>query len=121
MNEPIIADTKPIILELDAGDYWWRSCGMSKNQPFCNGAHKKTDFKPTKLTLDKKQKVALCACKYSKNAPFCDGTHKHLTTEKVLMTTATSQPQSITNQGKTNRLKSFLARLLRKSPFMPNR
>ncbi len=78
MSKPVIADTKPTVLELEAGDYFWCSCGQSKNQPFCDGNHKDTDFTPQKFTLKKKQKVALCLCKYSENKPFCDGSHTKL-------------------------------------------
>ncbi len=78
MSKPVIADTKPTVLELEAGDYFWCSCGQSKNQPFCDGNHKGTDFTPQKFTLEEKQKVALCLCKYSENKPFCDGSHAKL-------------------------------------------
>ncbi len=62
MNKPVIADKKPTVLELDAGNYWWCSCGQSQNQPFCDGAHQGTSFTPTKVTLEEKQRVALCLC-----------------------------------------------------------
>ena len=78
MSKPVIADTKPVTLELEAGDYFWCSCGQSKNQPFCDGGHKGTDFQPQKFTLEEKQKVALCLCKHSANSPFCDGSHAKL-------------------------------------------
>ncbi len=78
MSKPVIADTKPVVLELEAGNYFWCSCGQSKNQPFCDGSHKGTDFQPQKFTLEEKQKVALCLCKHSANSPFCDGSHAKL-------------------------------------------
>lgn len=41
MNEPVIADKKPVKIELDADEtYYWCSCGKSKKQPFCDGSHK---------------------------------------------------------------------------------
>ena len=80
MAEPKIVDKKPIILELDAGDYWWCFCGLSQKQPFCDGSHKETEFRPVEFALEEKKKVALCQCKRTKNAPFCDGTHKTLNT-----------------------------------------
>ncbi len=76
--QPTIAQKKPYIEELEAGDYWFCSCGNSKNQPFCDGSHKGTGISPLKFTIDEKQKVALCGCKHSKNLPFCDGTHNSL-------------------------------------------
>jgi len=78
MSEPHIADRKPKVLELEAGNYHWCACGQSKNQPFCDGSHKGSGFTPKAFTLTEKKTVALCMCKHSKNAPFCDGTHKTL-------------------------------------------
>lgn len=78
MSEANIADTKPAVLELEAGDYFWCSCGNSKNQPYCDGAHKGTDFTPQKFTLTEKKKVALCLCKQTKDSPYCDGSHSKI-------------------------------------------
>jgi CDGSH-type Zn-finger protein len=78
MTEPVIFDKKPVVMELDAGSYYWCSCGQSSNQPFCNGAHKGTDFVPLKFDLEEKKTVALCNCKYTQNSPFCDGSHTKL-------------------------------------------
>ncbi len=78
MSDPTIADTKPKVMELDAGTYWYCTCGNSANQPFCDGSHQDTGFTPMKFTLEEKQKVALCQCKHTGNAPFCDGSHAKL-------------------------------------------
>jgi CDGSH-type Zn-finger protein len=78
MSQPTIADKKPVVLELEAGDHWWCSCGQSQKQPFCDGSHKDTGFAPLKFTLEEKKRVALCQCKASQNQPFCDGTHSSL-------------------------------------------
>lgn len=78
MTEPAIADTKPAVMELEAGDYYWCTCGQSSGQPFCDGSHKGTDFTPMKFTIAETQKVALCQCKYTQNSPFCDGAHAKL-------------------------------------------
>ena len=77
--EPVIADKKPAVLELEPGTYYWCSCGRSANQPFCNGSHQGTEFVPLKLEIAEKQQVALCNCKHSGNSPFCDGSHSKLT------------------------------------------
>jgi CDGSH-type Zn-finger protein len=57
-----------------AKNYYWCSCGMSKQQPFCDSSHVGSSFKPIKFSLDEKTDVMhMCGCKLSKNAPFCDG------------------------------------------------
>ena len=79
MTEPVVAAKAPIKVMLEAGkDYWWCACGMSKNQPFCDGTHKGSGLAPMKHTASKTGDAWLCACKHSKNRPLCDGTHKNL-------------------------------------------
>lgn len=78
MSEPVIANKFPYVSELEAGEYWWCSCGKSKNQPFCDGSHKGSEFNPVKFELTEKTKVFLCGCKHTATPPFCDGTHKNL-------------------------------------------
>lgn len=78
MTEPTVADTKPMVMELEAGDYYWCACGKSANQPFCDGKHKGTEFTPKKFTLEESQKVTLCLCKHTDNPPYCDGNHAKL-------------------------------------------
>ncbi|MBP0006122.1 MAG: CDGSH iron-sulfur domain-containing protein [Cyanobacteria bacterium SBC] len=78
MDSPKVADTKPVILELEPGNYYWCSCGASQQQPFCDGSHKGTSFTPVKFEISEAQKVALCQCKYTQNPPFCDGSHSKL-------------------------------------------
>ena len=77
-EEPVIADTKPIIMDIEPGTYYWCSCGKSKHQPFCDGSHQGTSFVPKRLEIKEKKKIALCTCKHTKNAPLCDGAHKNL-------------------------------------------
>ena len=76
---PVVAATKPVVMELEAGTHYWCACGRSSNQPFCDGSHAGTDFEPMAFTLEAKKRVALCTCKRTGNGPFCDGSHKHVT------------------------------------------
>jgi len=79
MAEPNIAAKEPKEVELEAGKkYAWCACGLSKNQPFCDGSHRTTEFKPLIFTVEEKKTVALCQCKHTKTPPYCDGTHKTL-------------------------------------------
>ena len=78
MAQPTIAARQPAVLELEAGTYYWCSCGESANQPFCDGAHQGTAFVPLELTIAEPQRVALCQCKVAQNPPFCDGSHSKL-------------------------------------------
>jgi len=78
MAEPSVADKVPARLELEPGTYYWCRCGRSKRQPFCDGAHRGTDFTPMQFVIAEKAKVSLCQCKKTGNAPFCDGSHKRL-------------------------------------------
>lgn len=77
--EPKIAQKSPCAVELEAGkNYHWCACGRSANQPFCDGSHHGTEFKPLSFTAEKTGVAHLCACKHTKNPPFCDGSHHKL-------------------------------------------
>ena len=78
MSKPVCAQRGPYEKELEAGDYYWCACGKSRNQPFCDGSHKGSEFTPVKFTLAEKTRVWLCGCKATSKKPFCDGTHKTL-------------------------------------------
>ena len=79
MTQPVVAAKAPVKVTLEAGkDVWWCSCGLSKNQPYCDGTHKGGAFTPVKFTAPKSGDFWLCACKQTKNQPLCDGAHKTL-------------------------------------------
>ena len=78
MANPEVPQKSPYVLELEAGKYYWCSCGKSSKQPFCDGSHKGTEFTPKLVELTEAKKVALCGCKHSANGVYCDGTHAKL-------------------------------------------
>ena len=46
-------------------------------QPFCDGSHKGTDFRPLIYKADQ-SKVFFCTCKQTNDQPMCDGSHNIL-------------------------------------------
>jgi len=79
MNLPMIAQKGPYPVAVEAGkSYHWCSCGLSKNQPFCDGSHKGTGFKSTPFTAEKDGTVYFCGCKHSGNGALCDGGHSKI-------------------------------------------
>ncbi|NCO32453.1 MAG: hypothetical protein AUJ92_05440 [Armatimonadetes bacterium CG2_30_59_28] len=78
MSETNIVQKKPYVMEMEPGEYWWCQCGLSAEQPFCDGSHKGTDFAPVKAGIAEKKTVAWCGCKRTGKPPFCDGTHSSL-------------------------------------------
>ena len=78
MKEPRIAALEPALIDIETGDHYWCSCGHSKGQPYCDGAHKGSGFEPLEFFIEKRKKVSLCLCKKTGKAPFCDGAHAHL-------------------------------------------
>ena len=77
---PKIAQYKPYYYELTAGrTYAWCACGLSKNQPFCDGSHKGTGIEPVLHRAEQDgEEVLFCGCKHSRDKPFCDGAHNNL-------------------------------------------
>lgn len=78
MSEARIPQKTPYKVELEAGDYWWCSCGRSAKQPFCDGSHEGTGYVPIKFTVTEKSTFWLCGCKQTQDTPFCDGNHNKL-------------------------------------------
>lgn len=84
MSNPIIADNKPVKVELSKGqEYHFCTCGRSKSQPFCDGSHAGTGFTPRVIVVEEDAEAWLCACKHSGNLPYCDGTHNRFSDEDV--------------------------------------
>lgn len=79
MSEPVVAQKKPYGVDVEQGeDYWWCACGRSEKQPFCDGSHKGTDFKPVQYTASEGKQEWFCGCKKTAGQPMCDGSHKNL-------------------------------------------
>lgn len=79
---PVVTANHAFAVQVEAGKtYSWCSCGLTKIEPFCDGAHKAyknadgtSIMKSVKFTAEENTTVYLCGCKYSKTAPFCDQT-----------------------------------------------
>ncbi|MDX8398544.1 MAG: CDGSH iron-sulfur domain-containing protein [Mariprofundaceae bacterium] len=72
---------EPFVVQVKKGETkCYCMCGLSKNPPFCDGAHKHISEPhhavPMVVHHDQDETLYLCGCKKSKNLPFCDGSHK---------------------------------------------
>ncbi|KAM6042256.1 CDGSH iron-sulfur domain-containing protein 3, mitochondrial [Chlamydotis macqueenii] len=77
--QPVIAAKQPFLVELKAGKkHAWCACGHSKNQPFCDGSHRRAapGIAPLRFTPEENGTALLCGCKRTRTPPYCDGTHK---------------------------------------------
>lgn len=78
-GKPEIAGKSPVTITLKTDEnYAWCSCGKSANQPWCNGSHKETNFKPLIFSSDEIKNIVICMCKHTQNPPYCDGSHVNL-------------------------------------------
>jgi CDGSH-type Zn-finger protein len=79
MSKPVIAQKAPYAIDVEAGkSYWWCACGKSAKQPFCDGAHKGSEFSPLEYKAEKAGTAYFCGCKATKKSPLCDGSHSKL-------------------------------------------
>ncbi len=92
--QPRVAQTKPCYRELKKGDVvMWCACGRSASQPFCDGSHRGTPFKPVRYEAMADEEVLFCGCKRSADAPRCDGSHNAL-----IGAYGTDDPDSVANR-----------------------
>ncbi len=76
MNRRHRAGEGALAIKVEQGKYYyWCSCGKSSKQPFCDGSHKGTEFKPLVYKAELTKRVFFCACKQTNDQPFCDGSH----------------------------------------------
>lgn len=75
MEKPKSPQKTPYVMDVEPGTYAWCACGKSANQPYCDGSHAGSEFRPLIEKIGESKKVAWCGCKLTGKAPFCDGTH----------------------------------------------
>ncbi len=69
----------PIWPKVKAGEtYYYCTCGRSTNQPWCDGKHTGTTFKPLAWKAEKDGAPKMCQCKSTRTPPLCDNTHMKL-------------------------------------------
>ncbi|CAK0774527.1 CDGSH iron-sulfur domain-containing protein 3 [Azospirillaceae bacterium] len=75
-EQSVVSQSAPYAVEVEAEKaYFWCRCGLSKKEPFCDGAHKGTDFAPMKYIPTEAGTAYFCGCKKTAGQPLCDGRH----------------------------------------------
>lgn len=76
---PRCARRAPYAVEVEADKkIFWCTCGLSARQPYCDGAHKGTGFKPMVHPVEESGTAYLCGCKQTATPPYCDGSHSRI-------------------------------------------
>ena len=91
MAKAKVAGRAPKKMDLEEGrNYAWCSCGLSANQPMCDGAHGGCGLKPKVFKCEEAGTKWLCTCKQTKNPPYCDGTHNRIPADVTEMEPGTA-------------------------------
>ncbi|MFT5703452.1 MAG: CDGSH-type Zn-finger protein [Rickettsiales bacterium] len=76
---PNIVQKAPFKVAVEAGkNYYYCSCGLSENQPFCDGAHKGSGLKSIPFKAEESKIIYFCGCKHNKSGVLCDGSHNKI-------------------------------------------
>ena len=76
---PRVDCMEPALVALEAGRrYAWCSCGLSQKQPFCDGSHAGSHWRPVLFTAKRTQLDWICTCKFTAQPPYCDAAHNRL-------------------------------------------
>jgi CDGSH-type Zn-finger protein len=71
---PVSPQMAPYPVRVEEGkSYAWCSCGLSATQPWCDGSHRGTDFRPLTFVAPISEVFHMCGCKRSDNKPYCFG------------------------------------------------
>ena len=77
---PTVAKRGSYKMEMEQGKtYFWCTCGKSAGQPWCDGSHKGSEFKPYKFTWEEESRTqSICGCKLNRDdrGPKCDRSHR---------------------------------------------
>jgi len=74
MDKPKPQQIGPYPVPVIAGqEYLWCSCGLSQQQPWCDGSHQGTGFEPMAFVAPISAEFYMCGCKDSDNKPYCFG------------------------------------------------
>lgn len=64
----------PYAVPVEEGvSYRWCRCGLSRTQPWCDGAHEGTGIEPIEFVAPLSGTFYMCGCKRSDNPPYCFG------------------------------------------------
>jgi CDGSH iron-sulfur domain-containing protein 3 len=73
-----VAESHPLVTELEPGTYAWCQCGKTKTPPYCDGSHEGSGITPLMFTVEEKSSAAICNCGLTGNPPYCDGSHSSI-------------------------------------------